>query len=51
MSPLLLLLIPLTVPEDLQAPIVEAIGSDIISVNFSEPLQPNGVIVSYTIFL
>ena len=54
----LCLLIPLAfthlfyvVPEDLQAPVVEAVSSESISITFSEPLQPNGVIIAYTIFL
>ncbi len=39
------------VPANLDAPLVEAVSDTSLSVTFTEPVEPNGVIVIYTIYL
>ena len=40
-----------TVPANLSAPRVEVVSATAIQVSWSAPNEPNGVIISYTIFL
>ena len=40
-----------TVPAELSAPVVTAVSDISLSVTFSEPAEPNGVIILYTIYL
>ena len=42
---------PCVVPANLSAPVVAALSSSSISITWSAPEEPNGVIVIYTIFL
>ena len=39
------------VPANLTAPVVEAVGSDVLRLTLREPLQPNGDIILYNVFL
>ena len=42
---------PCAVPANLSAPVVAALSSSSISISWSAPQEPNGVIIIYTIFL
>ena len=42
---------PCVVPANLSAPVVAALSSSTISITWSAPEEPNGVIIIYTIFL
>jgi len=39
------------IPANLSAPVVDALSSSSLSIEWSEPQQPNGIIIIYTVFL
>lgn len=43
--------LPLSVPMRLLEPSVDVLDSTSLSISWSEPLEPNGIIINYTIFL